>query len=221
MRFDILSLFPDYFQGPFDVSILKRARELNLLELNLVNIRDFSENKHNRVDDRPYGGGPGMLMTPGPCVRAIRSVKSAQSHVVYLSPKGKTLTAKRAQELAELDHVILLCGHYEGIDQRVIEKEIHEELSIGPYVLTNGCLPAIVVIDSVARFIPGVIGHEEGPYQESYQNGRLEAPQYTRPEEFEDLRVPDVLLSGNHREIEKWREARERLIVGESDESTD
>ena len=221
MRVDILSLFPEYFRGPFDVSILKRARESGLLELNLIDIRDFSEDKHHRVDDRPYGGGPGMLMTPGPCVRAIRSVKTATSHVVYLSPKGKILTASRCRELAEVDHLILLCGHYEGIDQRVIEMEIDEEISIGPYVLTNGCLPAIVVVDGVSRFIPGVLGHEEGAFSESFQNGRLEAPQYTRPEVYETHRVPEVLLSGNHEKIEKWRKDKERLIVGASDESTD
>lgn len=221
MRFDILSLFPEYFQGPFDVSILKRARERKLLELNFINIRDYSKDKHNRVDDRPYGGGPGMLMTPGPCIRAIRNVKTDRSHVIYLTPRGNLFTAKRAQELAQIDHVVLLCGHYEGIDQRVIEKEVHEELSIGPYVLTNGCLPSIVVIDCVARFIPGVLGHEKGPYQESFQNERLEAPQYTRPEEFEGLCVPEILLSGDHQEIEKWREARERKIVGEINEPTD
>ena len=221
MRVDILSLFPDYFQGPFDVSILKRARENGLLELNLIDIRDFSENKHNRVDDRPYGGGPGMLMTPGPCTRAIRSVKTAESHVVYLSPKGKALTASLCQELAQVDHLILLCGHYEGIDQRVIDMEIDEVISIGPYVLTNGCLPAIVVVDGVCRFIPGVLGHEQGPFSESFQNGRLEAPQFTRPEEFEGNRVPEVLLSGNHEKIEEWRRKKELLIVGASDESTD
>jgi len=221
MRVDILSLFPEYFRGPFDVSILRRARENGLLELNLIDIRDFSEDKHRRVDDRPYGGGPGMLMTPGPCIRAIRSVKTAQSHVVYLSPKGKTLTASRCQELSKVEHLILLCGHYEGIDQRVIDMEIDEEISIGPYVLTNGCLPAIVVVDGISRFIPGVLGHEEGPFSESFQNGRLEAPQYTRPEEYEKKRVPEVLLSGNHEKIEKWRTEQERLIVGASDEPTD
>lgn len=221
MRIEILSLFPDYFRGPFDVSILKRAREKGLLDLNLVDIRDFSEDKHRRVDDRPYGGGPGMLMTPGPCVRAIRSVKRQNSHVVYLSPKGSLLSAKKCQQLAEKEHLILLCGHYEGVDQRVIETEVDEEISIGSYVLTNGCLPAIVLVDGVSRFLPGVLGHEEAAYLESFQEGRLEAPQYTRPESFEGNRVPEVLLSGNHREIEKWRREKEIVIVGASDESTD
>ncbi len=202
MDIDILSLFPDYFRGPFDVSMLKRAREKGLINVNFVDIRDFAEGKNRRVDDRPYGGGPGMLMMPGPCVKAIRGRKRENSHVVYLSPQGKTLNAQKCKELAEMPHLILLCGHYEGIDQRIIESEIDEEISIGDYVLTNGCLPAIVLVDAVARFIPGVLGHEEAAAKDSFQEGVFEAPHYTRPEVYEGMAVPEVLLGGNHRVIE-------------------
>lgn len=205
MDIDILSLFPDYFRGPFDVSILKRARERGLIQVNLVDIRDFAEGKNRRVDDRPYGGGPGMVMMPGPCVRAIRDRKRENSHVIYLSPQGRTLDAKKCAELSQYPHLILLCGHYEGIDQRIIESEVDEEISIGNYVLTNGCLPAIVLVDALARFIPGVLGHEEAAAKDSFQEGILEGPQYTRPEKFEEMAVPEVLLGGNHREIEEWR----------------
>jgi len=205
MRVDILSLFPEYFRGPFDVSILKRAREKKLIEINLIDIRTFAKGKHNQVDDRPYGGGPGMVMMPGPCIDAIRSVKKENSYVVYLTPQGNTLHAKKCEEFAKHPHLILLCGHYEGIDQRVM-KEVDEEISIGEYVLTNGCLPAIVLVDSVVRFIPGVLGNPEGAQWDSFQEeGILEGPQYTRPKEFEGESVPEVLLGGNHKEIAQWR----------------
>lgn len=206
MRFDILSLFPEAFASPFSVSIVKRAVEKGLVEIGLIDIRDFSEDKHHRVDDRPYGGGPGMLMTPGPCLRAIRHCAQEGSHVIYLTPQGKPLTAKRCQELAaEYSHLILLCGHYEGVDQRVIDSEVDEEISIGDFVTTSGCLPAMLLVDATIRFLPGVLGHEEGAALDSFQEGVFEGPQYTRPEEFEGRRVPDVLLSGHHREIQKWR----------------
>jgi tRNA (guanine37-N1)-methyltransferase len=210
MRVDILSLFPEYFRGPFDVSILKRARESGLLDLRLVDIRSFAKGKHAKVDDRPYGGGPGMVLMPEPVCDAIRSVKSDESHVVYLSPQGKKLTAAKCQELAQKDHLVLLCGHYEGIDERAL-KEVHEEISIGDYVLTNGCLAAIVVIDAMARFIPGVLGHEEAAGQDSFQEGIFDAPHYTRPEVFEGMAVPEVLKNGNHAKIAKWR--REKAIA--------
>ncbi len=205
MEIDILSLFPDYFQGPFDVSILKRAREKGLIHVNFIDIRDFAEGRHRKVDDRPYGGGPGMVMMPGPCIRAIRDRKRENSAVVYMSPQGKPLNAKKCAELATISHLIILCGHYEGIDQRIIESEVDEEISIGDYVLTNGCLPAIVLVDAMARFIPGVLGHEEAATKDSFQEGVFEAPQYTRPEKFEEMAVPEVLMGGNHREIEEWR----------------
>ncbi|HAB98664.1 MAG TPA: tRNA (guanosine(37)-N1)-methyltransferase TrmD [Parachlamydiales bacterium] len=206
MEVDILSLFPAYFRGPFDVSMVQRARDAGLLDIRLVDIRDFAENKHRRVDDRPFGGGPGMVLCPGPVASAIRSVKKGErSRTIYLTPQGKPLTAERCQELALEEHLILLCGHYEGVDERVLESEIDEEISIGDYVLTNGCIAAIVLIDAVMRFIPGVIGHPDAAKEDSFQNGLLDAPHYTRPEVFEGKSVPQVLLQGNHAEIRKWR----------------
>ncbi len=206
MEVDILSLFPAYFRGPFDVSMIQRARDAGLLDIRLIDIRDFAENKHRRVDDRPFGGGPGMVLCPGPVASAIRSVrKGKKSRTIYLTPQGKPLTAERCQELALEEHLILLCGHYEGVDERVLENEIDEEISIGDYVLTNGCIAAIVLIDAVMRFIPGVIGHPDAAKEDSFQNGLLDAPHYTRPEVFEGKSVPEVLLQGNHAEIRKWR----------------
>lgn len=205
MQFDILSLFPDYFEGPFQASILKRAIDKGLLSIQHTDLRGFGEGKHKKVDDRPYGGGAGMVLMPAPMVQAIRSVRKEGSRVVYLSPQGSTLKAATCKNLASYAHVILVCGHYEGLDQRVIETEVDEEISIGDYVLTNGCLPAIVLIDAVARFIPGVLGHEQSAEKESFQEGLLEGPCYTRPENFEGMEVPPVLLNGNHAEIEKWR----------------
>lgn len=206
MQVDILSLFPDYFQGPFGVSILKRAREKRLLEIRQVDIRDFTEGTHAKVDDRPYGGGPGMVLMPGPVCRAIRSVRREQSRVIYLSPQGKKLTAAKCQELARQDHLILLCGHYEGIDERVM-KEVDEELSIGDYVLPSGCGAAVVVVEAVARFIKGVLGDEESAQNDSFQDKIFDGPHYTRPEEFEGEKVPEVLRNGNHAKIAKWRRA--------------
>jgi tRNA (guanine37-N1)-methyltransferase len=205
MIVDILSLFPEYFRGPFDVSMLLRAREKGLLEIRHTDIRDFAENKHRRVDDRPFGGGPGMVLCPGPVAGAIRSVKKPGSHVVFLSPQGKTLTAAKCEELAAKDHLILLCGHYEGVDDRVLQKEVDEEISIGDYVLTNGCVAAIVLVDAVSRFIPGVIGHPDAVWEDSFQNGMLGAPDFTRPVLFEGMEVPEVLQGGNHAEIKQWR----------------
>lgn len=204
-RFDILSLFPDYFKGPFDVSMIKRAKENGLLEINLVNIRDFAEGRHQQVDDRPYGGGPGMVLMPEPVAGAIRSVKNERSHVIYLTPQGKPLTAKRCAELAEMPHLVILCGHYEGVDERVVKSEVDEEISIGDYVLTSGAPAAIVLVDSVSRFIPGVIGNEEAPRQDSFENGIFDAPVFTRPPIFEEQEVPSVLCQGNHAKIDAWR----------------
>lgn len=205
MRVDILSLFPEYFQGPFSVSMVKRAIENGLLDIRLIDIRDFVTNKHRKVDDRPYGGGPGMVLMPEPVCEAIRSVKKETTRVIYLTPQGVPLTAKRCQELSSFEHLVFLCGHYEGIDERAIQKEVDEEISIGNYVLTNGCLAAIVLLDAVARFIPGFLGHEEAAEKDSFQQGLLEGPVYTRPAVFEGLEVPKVLQEGNHKEIEKWR----------------
>ncbi|NGX50544.1 MAG: tRNA (guanine-N(1)-)-methyltransferase [Chlamydiae bacterium] len=210
MRFTILSLFPDYFEGPFDVSMIKRARESGLVEIDLVNIRDFAEGRHQQVDDRPYGGGPGMVLMVEPVANALRSVKSERSHVIYLTPQGKPLTAKRCVELSEIPHLVLLCGHYEGVDERIIS-EVDEEISIGDYVLTSGAPAAIVLVDSISRFIPGVIGNEDATRQDSFENGMFDAPVYTRPPIFEESEVPAVLRQGNHAEIESWRKKQAKV----------
>ena len=183
MKFDVLTLFPEMFE-PLKQSIIKRATESEIININLVNIRDFSENKHNKVDDTPYGGGAGMLMKPDVVDRAYESVKSEKSKVIYLSPQGRTLNQKIVKELSKEEHLILLCGHYEGIDQRVIDKIVDKEISIGDYVLTGGEIPAMVLIDSVSRYVDGVISNESTD-EESFSNGCLEYPQYTRPEVFD------------------------------------
>lgn len=211
MEIDILSLFPErYFSGPFDESILKRAIERKILSIRHVNIRQFTEGKHHQVDDRPYGGGPGMVLQAPPLKKAIDYVRKQESTVIYLSPQGSVLNAKKCKELAEKKHLILLCGHYEGIDERIVEQEVDEEISIGDYVLTNGALAAMVLIDAMARFIPGVLGHEDAAEEDSFQDGLLDHPHYTRPREFEGKTVPQVLLDGNHEEIAKWRKERAR-----------
>ena len=206
MKFDVLTLFPEMFE-PLKQSIIKRASERKIIDINLVNIRDFSENKHNKVDDTPYGGGAGMLMKADVVDRAYNSVKSENAKVVYLTPQGKTLNQKIVKNLAKQEHLILLCGHYEGIDQRVLDKIVDEEISIGDYVLTGGELPAMVLIDSVSRYVEGVLSNESTE-EESFSNGLLEYPQYTRPEVFDNVKVPDVLISGHHENIRKWRKKK-------------
>ena len=208
MHIDVLSLFPEYFRGPLDESILKRAQTNGLIEIELINIRDYTLDRHRRVDDRPYGGGPGMVMTPEPVCRAVRAKKTPEAKVIYLSPQGVPLNAAMSRELAKEKHLILLCGHYEGIDERAIESEVDLEISIGDFVLTNGCLAACVLIDTVARFIPGVIGDERAADEDSFENGLLDFAHYTRPEVFEGKKVPEVLLSGNHADIAAWRKMK-------------
>lgn len=203
MKFDVLTLFPEMFE-PIKQSIIKRAVEKDLININLVNIRDFSEDKHNKVDDTPYGGGAGMLMKPDVVDRAYNSVKTENAKVIYLTPQGKTLDQKIVKELSNQKHLILLCGHYEGIDQRVIDKIVDEEISIGDYVLTGGEIPAMVLIDSISRYVDGVLSNESTD-EESFSNGLLEYPQYTRPEIFNEVKVPEVLISGHHENIRKWR----------------
>lgn len=205
MIIDILSLFPGYFKGPFDESIIKRARERGLIDIRLTDIRDFADNKYRRVDDRPYGGGPGMVMMAQPVKAALHQVKSPQAHVVYVSPQGALLNAAKSRELSKKEHLVILCGHYEGIDQRALDSEVDEEISIGDYVLTNGCLAAIVLVDTIIRFIPEVLGHELAAAEDSFENGLLDCPHYTRPENFEGVQVPEVLLGGNHQHIALWR----------------
>ncbi|SHH25222.1 tRNA (guanine37-N1)-methyltransferase [Anaerosphaera aminiphila DSM 21120] len=205
MKFSILTLFPEFFDCLNNYSIIGRAIKEAKIELETVNIRDFSQNKHGQVDDYSYGGGPGMVMQVGPIYRAIESVKKNNSKVVYLSPKGRVLTQKKLIEYSNLEHLILLNGHYEGIDNRVVENYIDEEISIGDYVLTGAEIPSMVLIDGIARLIPGVLSSEESYSLESHYNGLLEYPQYTRPKEFNGLEVPDVLLSGDHKKIEQYR----------------
>lgn len=208
MRIYILSLFPGYFKGPFDESIIGQARKKGVLDIQCIDIRDFADNRYRRVDDRPYGGGPGMVLMAQPVAQAIRSVKSDDSRVIYLSPQGAPLTAAKCRELATNKHLILLCGHYEGVDERVLESDIDEEISIGDYVLTNGCLAAIVLIDAVVRFVPDVLGHASAASEDSFESSLLDCPHYTRPEEFEGKAVPEILLSGNHQKIAEWRKGR-------------
>ena len=209
MKFSVLTIFPDMFT-PLNSSITGRAIKNNLIELEIINIRDFSKDKHNTVDDTPYGGGPGMVMKPDVIYDAIKSVKQKNSKVIYLSPKGSKLTQQKVKELKEEKHLVLLTGHYEGIDQRVIDTIIDEEISIGDYILTGGEIPAMVLIDSVARLVEGVIS--EDSKLDSFENNLLEYPQYTKPEEFLNIKVPEVLKSGNHQEIAKWRK-RESLKI--------
>lgn len=204
MIIDVLTLFPEMY-ATMDTSILGRAIEDQYLDINYINIRDFAQNKHNKVDDYPFGGGPGMVMKPEPIFRAIESVKKDNSRIIYLSPKGRVYDQDLANELSREEHIVLLCGHYEGIDQRVIDNCITDEVSIGDYVLTGGELASMVVIDSIARLIPGVLSTEESFTDESHYSGLLEHPQYTRPREFEGHEVPEILLSGDHKKIAQWR----------------
>lgn len=211
MKIDILTLFPEMFE-PLKQSILGRALENDLFEINLINIRDFSLDKHKKVDDYVFGGGDGMLMTPQPLYDAIMSVKSEEGYVIYMSPKGAMLTQEKVCNLARnYEHLIILCGHYEGIDERIIQLCVDEQISIGDYVLTGGELPAMVLVDSVARFIPSVLHSDTSALDESFSDGLLEYPQYTRPREFMGLSVPEVLLNGNHKEIEKWK-AEQKIL---------
>ncbi len=206
MHFDILTLFPDMMRTILDESIIGRAQTGGILEINCINIRDFAGNKHNSVDDYPYGGGFGMLMQAPPIYRAYESVAGeGKPYTVYMSPQGKVLTQEKVVELSKKDRIVILCGHYEGVDERVIEEIVDEEISIGDYVLTGGELPAAVLIDSVSRMIEGVLPQSESFTEESIYSGLLEYPQYTRPPEFMGREVPEVLLSGHHANIEKWK----------------
>ncbi len=204
-----MTLFPELCESVLSESIIGRARQKELVDIRCVNIRDFTEDKHNRVDDAPYGGGMGMLMQTQPIYDCFRSLYDAETeekpHLIYMSPQGKTLTQARVKELAEMPHVVLLCGHYEGVDERILEEIVDEEISIGDYVLTGGELPAMVVADSVCRMLPGVLPNDEAKSLESHYDSLLEYPQYTRPPEWHGRKVPDVLLSGHHGNIDKWK----------------
>ncbi len=208
IRFDVLTLFPAMFEAVLGDSIIKRARENELVDLHFIDIRSFSKNKHRKTDDYPYSGGGGMLMTPQPIYDAYQSVAAGlnyKPHTIYMSPQGSVFDQKKAIALAHKEHIVLLCGHYEGIDQRVIDLIVDEELSMGDFVLTGGEIPAMAVIDAVSRMIPGVLAEESSFQNESHFSGLLEYPQYTRPEEFMGIRIPDVLISGHHAKIEEWK----------------
>lgn len=206
MIIDVITLFPAVFDGPLTESMIKRARAAKIVTIRIHNLRDYAEGKHQVTDDRPFGGGPGMLMKPEPIFRAVEAVAAKGSRVILLSPKGKTLTQKKLAQLSKLKHLVFVTGHYEGVDARVEDHLVDEEISIGDYVLTNGALPAMVVIDGVVRLLPGALGHEDSAGSESFSQGGLEYPQYTRPAEFRGMKVPEILLSGHHAQIEKWRQ---------------
>ena len=205
MKIDVLTLFPGMFPGPLDESIIKRACESGRLRLGIHDLRDYTHDRHRTVDDRPFGGGPGMLMKPEPLFEAVEALRGEKTRVILTSPAGRLFRQEIARELAAEEHLLLVCGSYEGFDERVRQGLADDELSIGDYVLTNGALPAMVIIDSVTRLLPGVLGDDESSQDESFSGGLLEYPQYTRPAEFQGMTVPEVLLSGDHAAIEKWR----------------
>ncbi|MBC2577580.1 tRNA (guanosine(37)-N1)-methyltransferase TrmD [Peptostreptococcus russellii] len=219
MKISVMTLFPEIFESYLGESIMKRAIDKDILDVDLYNIRDFSENKHKKVDDYPFGGGAGMVMTPQPIYSTYKKILEdnniEKARVIYLSPKGKTFDQKMAKSLAKEDNIVFLCGHYEGIDQRIIDMIVTDEVSIGDYVLTGGELPALVMIDSISRLIPGVLNRTESFEDESFENNLLEYPQYTRPREFEGLEVPEVILSGNHGKIDEWRLKEAEVLTEE------
>jgi tRNA (guanine37-N1)-methyltransferase len=215
MKIDVLTLFPAMFAGPLDESIIKRARESGRLDLRLYNLRDYAHDRHRTVDDRPFGGGPGMLLKPEPIFEAVESLARENTRVILLSPSGRTFNQAIARDLAGYEHLLLISGHYEGFDERVREQLADDELSIGDYVLTNGALPVMVIVDAVTRLLPGVLGDDTSTHEESFNHGLLEYPQYTRPAEFRGMKVPEVLLSGNHAEIARWRAEQSRLRTQE------
>ncbi len=216
MKINIMTLFPEMCESVLSESIIGRAREKGLVEINCINIRDYTEDKHRRVDDAPYGGGMGMLMQTTPianCYNAICEKSENKNHLIYMSPCGKVLTQERVKELAKMEEITILCGHYEGVDQRIIDSIVDEQISIGDYVLTGGELPALVLADSISRMLAGVLPNDEAKELESHYNGLLEYPQYTRPYEWNGMKVPDILMSGHHENIEKWRREQSLLMT--------
>src|SRR5262249_16266891 len=211
MKVDVLTLFPEMFRGPLDESIVKRARNIGALDLRIYNLRDWTHDRHRTVDDKPFGGGPGMLLKPEPIFEAVESLADEKTRVILLTPTGRPFNQQLAHELAETARWLLVCGSYEGFDERVREHLADDELSIGDYVLTNGALPAMVIIDAVTRLLPGVLGDDTSAHDESFSHGLLEYPHYTRPAEFRGWKVPEVLLSGNHADIARWR--REQALL--------
>jgi len=213
MKVDVLTLFPAMFAGPLDESIIKRARTAGLLDLRIHNLRDYAHDRHKTVDDRPFGGGPGMLLKPEPIFEAVEALARENTRVILLSPAGRQFNQSIARELAGMDDLLLITGHYEGFDERIRQELADDELSIGDYVLTNGALPAMVIIDTVVRLLPGVLGDDQSAHEESFSAGLLEYPQYTRPAEFRGMKVPEILLSGNHAEIARWRAEQSRNVT--------
>ena len=205
MKIDILTIFPEIFDSFKNWSIIGRAIENDIFSLDTINIRDYSKNKHKKVDDYPFGGGPGMIMTPEPIYDSIKDKKNENTKIVFLSPQGKKYNQELARDLSKEEHLILLCGHYEGIDNRIIENYIDMEISIGDYVLTGGEIPAMVLVESIVRLLPGVLAQSESFEEESHYNGLLEHSQYTRPRDFSGYEVPEILLSGDHKKIEEWK----------------
>ena len=216
MKFNVLTLFPDMLRSVLGDSIIGRAIDKGIIELNIVNIRDFSKDKHKKTDDAPFSGGGGMLMTPQPIYDAYMSVLNGRKnkpHTIYLSPQGRVFNQEKAKELSKMDELILLCGHYEGVDQRVLDMIVDEEISIGDFVLTGGEIPAMAVIDAVSRMISGVLANEKSYGDESHFDGLLEYPQYTHPQEFMGRKIPEILLSGHHKNIEKWKREQSLIIT--------
>ena len=215
LNIDVITIFPQMLAGFLGESMLKRAGNAGLVHFQTINLRDFTTDVHKTTDDRPFGGGPGMVMKPDPIFKAVESVKTDRARVILMTPQGQPFCQKKAQELARESHLIFVCGHYEGVDERVRQGLVTDEISIGDYILTNGVLPAAVVIDAVVRLRPGVLGADDATKEESFSAGRLEYPQYTRPAEFRGMKVPDVLVSGNHAEIDRWREEQSRCRTRE------
>ena len=215
MKIDILTLFPEICRAPLSESMMKRAQESKIVDLRIHNLRDWTKDKHHIVDDAPFGGGQGMVMKPEPIFAAVEDlrnreskIENRESRIILMSPAGRRLDQAMATDLSKESHLIVICGHYEGVDHRVIDHLVDLEISIGDYVLTNGAIAAVVLVDAVARLLPGVLGHEQSAHDDSFSAGLLEAPQYTRPAEFRGWKIPEVLLSGNHAEIAKWRKER-------------
>lgn len=210
MRIDIITLFPEICRAPLDESMMKRAQENGVLDLRIHNLRGWTSDKHHVVDDAPFGGGQGMVMKPEPIFATVESLKTNESVTVLMTPQGKRFDQKFADSMSRQQHLIVICGHYEGVDHRVVEHLVDEEISIGDYVLTNGAIAAVVLVDAIVRLIPGVLGAEQSAIDDSFREGLLEAPQYTRPSNFRGWKVPEILLSGNHAEIAKWRKEQAR-----------
>ena len=215
MKIDVLTLFPAMFAGPLDESIVKRARTKGLLDLTIVNLRDYTHDRHKTVDDRPFGGGPGMVLKPEPIFEAVESLANDSTRVLLMSPSGRKFDQALARELAQEKHLLLISGSYEGVDERVIETLVDDEVSIGDFVLTNGALPAMLIVDAVTRLLPGALGDDASSADESFSHGLLEYPHYTRPAEFRGMKVPEILLNGHHAEIEKWRKEQAKVRTKE------